>query len=173
MAVRILGADEYGRRIPRLAAILQDAVASGAGVSFMMPLSDAAGPSGRDCALGRRRPDVRFVAEQGDEIAGCVLMQKSWAPNQPHRCDVAKLLVHRDYRRMKFGTALMRALETKARSGLTLITFDAVAHGPVEKFYRGLGFTCIGVIPGYAYSGNNQLDDTAIFYKKLARPPSP
>jgi hypothetical protein len=70
---------------------------------------------------------------------------------------------------MKFGTALMGALEAEARrQGLALITFDAVAHGPVDKFYRGLGFICIGVIPGYAYSGNNQLDDTAIFYKKLA-----
>ncbi len=171
MAVRILEPDEYGRRIDRLAVLLQDAVASGAGVSFMMPLSMADARAfwqglAPSVAAGQT---LVFVVEHEGEIAGCVLMQKSWAPNQPHRCDVAKLLVHRDYRRMKFGTALMRALETEARrQGLKLITFDAVAHGPVEKFYRGLGFTCIGVIPGYAYSGNNQLDDTAIFYKKLA-----
>jgi GNAT superfamily N-acetyltransferase len=171
VAIRILGPDEYGRRIHRLAAILQDAVASGAGVSFMMPLSTAEARAfwqgfAASVAAGQT---LVFIAEHEDEIAGCVLMQKSWAPNQPHRCDVAKLLVHRDYRRMKFGTALMGALEAEARrQGLALITFDAVAHGPVDKFYRGLGFICIGVIPGYAYSGNNQLDDTAIFYKKLA-----
>jgi hypothetical protein len=51
--------------------------------------------------------------------------------------------------------------------GLTLLTFDAVAHGDVERFYRDLGYICVGYYPGYAYSLNGKLDDTALFYKQL------
>ena len=69
---------------------------------------------------------------------------------------------------MGAGKLLMHALVDKARAmGFTLITFDAVAHGPVEAFYRGLGFTCAGYIPGYAFSLGPSSDDTAIFYMKL------
>jgi hypothetical protein len=109
-----------------------------------------------------------LVARDRSQIAGVVILDKAWPPNQPHRCEVAKLLVHRDYRRRGVGTLLMRAVVDKARAmGFTLITFDAVAHGPVEAFYRGLGFTCAGYIPGYAFSLGDEPDDTAIFFMKL------
>jgi GNAT superfamily N-acetyltransferase len=170
MSVRILTAAEFGDATPRLAEILQDAVDDGAGVSFLAPLA-------REDALAFWRglsdavasgQTIVFVAEVAGEIAGCVLLLKAWQPNQPHRCDIAKLLVHRDHRRRKLGTALIHALETEARRlGLKLVTFDAVAGGPADTFYQRLGFTRVGVIPGYAYSGRGQLDGTAIFYKEL------
>jgi ribosomal protein S18 acetylase RimI-like enzyme len=109
-----------------------------------------------------------FVARDGEAIAGCVVLDRAWPPNQPHRGEIAKLIVHRDFRRRGIGAALIAALVARARAmGLTLITFDSVAHGPSEAFYRGQGFTCIGYIPGYAYAPNGELDDTAIFYMKL------
>lgn len=170
MIIRELTIAEYNARVPRLAEILVDAVDSGAGVTFLWPLE-------KDMAEGFWRKTshsvkeggtIQFVAEENGMIAGTVLLQKAWAPNQPHRCEVAKLLVHRDFRRKGLGTLLMQALEDKARElGFTLITFDTVAHGSPEKFYRDLGFTCAGYIPGYAY-GREGLHDTALFYKKLA-----
>jgi acetyltransferase len=170
--IRTLNIVEYEGCIPRLATLLIDAVDAGAGVSFMAPLA-------RDVAEAFWRKQVadigssatlQFVAEEKGVIAGTVLLQKAWAPNQPHRAEVAKLLVHRDFRRKGLGTQLMQALEGKARAlGLKLITFDAVAHGSVEKFYRDLGYTFVGNIPAYAYA-NGKLDDTALFYKDLTRP---
>ena len=170
--IRTLNIVEYEGCIPRLAALLMDAVDAGAGVSFMAPLA-------RDVAEAFWRKQVadigssatvQFVAEEKGVIAGTVLLQKAWAPNQPHRAEVAKLLVHRDFRRKGLGTQLMQALEGKARAlGLKLITFDAVAHGDVEKFYRNLGYTFAGTIPNYAYA-NGKLDDTALFYKDLTQP---
>ena len=170
MIIRELTIIEYESRIPRLGAILIDAVDAGAGVTFLHPLS-------KDVAEAYWRKQVpeigsgqtlQFVAEENDEIAGTVLLQKAWPQNQPHRCEVAKLLVHRDFRRRGLGTLLMKTYEQKARDlGFTLITFDTVAHGPVEEFYRSLGFLCAGHIPDYGY-GRDGLHDTALFYKKLA-----
>ncbi|MFL5259977.1 MAG: GNAT family N-acetyltransferase [Hyphomicrobiales bacterium] len=168
--IRLLTAPELETNVARFSAILCDAVQSGAGVSFLWPL-DEAGASAYWRSLAGAVEGGRlflFAAEIDGTIAGTVQLHKVWPPNQPHRGEIAKLLVHRDYRRLKLGTGLMRAVEAKARElGLTLITFDAVAHGPVEAFYRGLGFTCVGYIPGYAYGGDGKLDDTAIFYKQL------
>jgi GNAT superfamily N-acetyltransferase len=162
--VRVL--KDLNGTVERLAVILQDAVDDGAGVSFLPPLSDADARAFWS-ALDLGATTV-LVAEVEGEVAGCVLMQRAWPPNQPHRVEVAKLLVHRDFRRRQLGTQLMRALERHARDlGFTLITFDAVAHGPVEAFYQELGFVKAGVIPGYAYSGD-VLCDTAIFYKQLS-----
>lgn len=169
MIVRELTIPEYGSSVPRLAEILIDAVDSGAGVTFMHPLA-------RDVAEAfwmKQKADVAsgqttlFVAEENGVIAGTVMLQKAWPPNQPHRCEVAKLLVHRDFRRQGLGTLLMQALEAKAKAlGLTLITFDTVAKSAAETLYRQLGFTCAGYIPGYAYA-RDKLDATALFYKQL------
>ena len=168
--IRTLGASGYDGHVPWLADLLIDAVAGGAGVSFLRPLDGAEAQAywlGIKPAIASGRT-LQFAAQSGGTMAGTVLLQKAWAPNQPHRCEVAKLLVHRDHRRHGIGTLLMNALVEKARaSGFTLITFDAVAHGAAEAFYRGLGFTCAGYIPGYAYSISSEPDDTAIFYMKL------
>jgi GNAT superfamily N-acetyltransferase len=166
MKVRILDRAAFNAAVPRLAEILVDAVDAGAGVSFMWPLERAEAEAfwrGIDPVQNRV-----FAAEEKGAIAGTVMLQPCWQPNQPHRCEVAKLLVHRDFRRQGAATALMAALEAEAREmGRSLVTFDAVAGSPADAFYRGLGFIRAGVIPGYAYSGRGELDGTAIFYKRL------
>jgi GNAT superfamily N-acetyltransferase len=170
MQVDLLGPAEFTAAIPRLGEILADAVAAGAGVSFLLPFSPQNGEAywrGLSDAVAIGDQTI-FVARDSHEISGTVILGRAWAPNQPHRCEVAKLLVHRDYRRRGVGTLLMTALERQARAmGFTLITFDAVAHGLVEAFYRNLGFTCAGYIPGYAFSTGDKPDGTAIFYKQL------
>ena len=168
--VRAYSAAEFESNIPRFAQILMDAVDSGAGVSFVAPLS-------RDMAESFWRGKIKdvasaqifpFVAEVEGVIAGLVLLVRAWAPNQPHHSEVSKLVVHRNFRGRGVATALMNALETKAKSlDQTLLTFDASAHGPVEAFYKGLGYICVGHYPGYARSGLGAIEDTALFYKKL------
>ncbi len=172
MIIRELTVAEYESRVPRLADILVDAVDSGAGVTFLWPLAkDVAEVFWRKTAESvKDGGTTQFVAEENGVIAGTVLLQKVWAANQQHRCEVAKLLVHRDFRRRGIATLLMQALEKKAREmGFTLISFDTVAGSPAEKFYRELGFTFAGNIPDYAYSREG-LCDTALFYKQLTPP---
>ncbi|MBI2717859.1 MAG: GNAT family N-acetyltransferase [Rhizobiales bacterium] len=166
MRVALLSPAEFRAAMPRLGEILADAVVGGAGVSFMLPFSAAEGAAwwaGVDPA----KKQV-FAASQDGQIAGVVILERAWQPNQPHRGEISKLLVHRSFRRKGIGKLLLQAVEREARAqGLTLLNFDTVAGSPAEAFYRSLGFTCAGTIPGYAYSPDGRLDDTAIFYKQL------
>ena len=172
MSSRICIDDElaFEKRIPRLAEILIDAVAGGAGVSFMHPLAKRDAEKFWRGQLDGIKAGMIFpvIAEHEGETVGIVLLIKARTPNQPHRADIAKMLVHSKHRRHGFATHLIRALEDKARAlGLTLLTFDAVAGSGAAKFYECLGFTNVGEIPGYAYSGTGQLDGTSFFYKNL------
>ncbi len=168
--ISIDGADAFEKRIPRLAEILIDAVADGAGVSFMHPLSkvDAENFWHGQLASIKSGQTYPVIAEHDGQTVGIVLLVKAGAQNQPHRADIAKMLVHSDFRRCGFATHLIRALEDKARAlNLKLLTFDAVQGSAAEDFYKRLGFTCVGYYPDYAYSGTGKLDGTALFYKKL------
>lgn len=172
MSARIFidNAAAFDKRISRLAEILIDAVAGGAGVSFMHPLSQADAEAFWRGQLDGIKSGKTFpvIAEHEGETAGIVLLIKAGAQNQPHRADVAKMLVHSDFRRRGLATQLISTLEDKARElGLKLLTFDAVQGSTAEDFYKRLGFTCVGYYPDYAYSGLGQLDGTALFYKKL------
>ena len=170
MKVVVLSEAEFAAAIPRLGEILSDAVNSGAGVSFMLPFTPGDGARYWQNQREAVTKDVKtiFAAMDGSAIAGTVILEKAWAPNQPHRGDIAKMLVHSEYRRKGVGTLLVNALIEKARAmGLTLLTFDTVSGSPAETFYQNLGFTPVGHIPGYAMSPLGKLDDTTIFYMKL------
>jgi len=170
MHVEILNAEQAATSVPRLAEILIDAVASGAGVSFLHPLSqDDAEQFWRDQLPGvvAGKTFILICKDSLRQIMGVVMLHKAWAPNQPHRGDVAKLLVHRDFRRLGVGSALMLEMEKLAQKiGLRMINFDAVAGGAPDRLYRTLGYHVVGTIPGYAFSGqDNKLDDVVFFYK--------
>lgn len=154
-----------------LAALLVDAVESGAAVSFLAPLKAeeaeawwqrnfSASASGVIC----------LVARDPEGIAGAVQLHPAWAPNQPHRADVMKLLVHRRARRRGVGTQLMQALEAEARSaGFRLLTLDSKRDDAGEKLYRRLGWTTVGTIPRYALDPDGVTPhDTVVFYKELS-----
>ncbi len=127
--------------LEQLAALLVDAVDSGASVSFMPPLSlDDAARWWRTTLEEMRPRGLCLVARDEDGIVGTVQLHPAWAPNQPHRADVAKLLVHRRARRRGIGRALMQALETQAAAaGFTLLTLDTCRGDAAERLYRELG----------------------------------
>ena len=172
MHVEILSADDVEKAVPRLADILIDAVASGAGVSFLHPLAREDAEKFWQSQIPGVRAKTTFILvskNNRSEISGTVMLHKAWAPNQKHRGDVAKLLVHRDFRRQGAGSALMLSMEDLAiKLGLQMINFDAVAGGASDQLYRTLGYQVVGTVPGYAYSNmGDTLDDVIFFYKKF------
>ena len=159
-----------------LARLLVDAVESGASVSFLAPLSLAQAEEWWRDTLSHGHPRAAFLVARDDlGIVGTVQFHPAWAPNQPHRAEVAKLIVHRRGRRQGIGRALMVALEARARSGgFTLLTLDAQRGGVAEKLYRQMGWTYVGIIPGYALNADGGgPSDTVIFYKDLHRAGEP
>jgi len=168
-----LPADE--RDVRELAQLLVDAVDAGAAVSFLAPLSLERAEAWWRAALASSPPPLVLVARQGREIVGTVQLRPAWAPNQPHRGDVAKLIVHRKCRRSGLGERLMRALdELAAGAGLTLLTLDAKAGGDGERLYRRRGWTCAGTIPDYALDTDGKtLHATVVFWKRASASAGP
>jgi len=171
VTVRRLGADEAAAKVEALADVLIDCVEGGASVSFMLPLP-------REKALAFRRGVVEgvargervlLVAEDGSaRIVGTVQMIMSLPDNQPHRGDVAKMLVHRDVRRQGVAGRLMAALDDAARDeGKTVLVLDTVTGGDAERVYERAGWQRVGSVPKYALMPEGGFCATTFFYKHL------
>jgi ribosomal protein S18 acetylase RimI-like enzyme len=117
------------------------------------------------------RDDTRLllVARQGNRIAGSVQLDSDTPPNQPHRAEVRKLLVHPDFRRHGLARALMAEVERLAgRLGRSLITLDTRTGDKAEPLYASLGYKTAGIIPGYCLNPfEDRLDSTTVMYKAL------
>lgn len=157
-------------QVRQLADVLIDCVEGGASVSFMLPLSRKSALAfwqrvARDVTMGAR---ALLVAEDAHGICGTVQLVFDLPENQPHRGDLAKMLVHHRVRRQGLGEALMRAAEDAAReSGKTLLVLDAVTGGDAERLYERLGWQRVGVIPDYALMPDGAPCDTTVFYRDL------
>jgi ribosomal protein S18 acetylase RimI-like enzyme len=151
-----------------LAEVLLDAVESGAAVSFLALTRDQAEDWWRKLLSRPAAGAIVLVARDADGVVGTVQLHPSWAPNQPHRADVMKLMVHRRGRRLGLGRQLMLALEREARSaGFRLLTLDSKRGDAGEALYRALGWTVVGTIPRYALDPDGTPHDTVVFYKEL------
>lgn len=171
MSVRIepLSRDPLDSDIRDLARLLLDAIDSGAGVSFMPGLTEAAATEWWHSTIAAM-PDraAVLVARDAEGIVGSVLLQPAWAPNQPHRADVAKLIVHRQARHRGIARQLMQALEDAAAArGFTLLLLDTCEGSAAERLYTSMQWTRAGVVPGFALNPDGSLCDTVFFYKQL------
>ena len=170
--VRRLEAAEATRRVPELAEVLIDCVEGGASVSFMAPMTaEKAGDFWRGVADGVAAGDrILLVAEDGESgrIVGTVQVVFAWPENQPHRADVAKMLVMRSARRGGLGARLMRAAEEAARAaGRILLVLDTVTGSDAERLYERLGWVRVGVVPDYALWPDGRKCATTFFYRML------
>ena len=153
-----------------LADVLVDCVEGGASVSFMQPMTrDKSLAFWRKVADGvARRERVLLVAEDADGIVGTVQVVLAQPENQPHRADVAKMLVHRRARRRGAGAALMRAAEAEAlREGKTLLVLDT-GDDTAARLYARMGWRPAGTIPRYALKPEGGVCATTFFYRSLA-----
>src|SRR5712692_3728436 len=95
-----------------LAALMLDAIDSGASVGFLASCDrDRAERWWHDTITTADDRWIFLVARDPQGILGTVQLRPAWAPNQQHRGEIAKLLVHRRARRQRVGTALMEAIE--------------------------------------------------------------
>jgi GNAT superfamily N-acetyltransferase len=168
--IRRLDATEARTQLDGLAQVLVDCVAGGASVSYMAPLSheqarDAFETVAAEVEQGRR---LLLAAFADGDLVGTVQVILALPPNQPHRGEIAKLLVHRSARGRGIAQRLMEQAESEARAaGKTLLVLDAVTGGDAARLYARLGWTKVGVIPDYALYPDGRPCDTTIFFKEL------
>jgi GNAT superfamily N-acetyltransferase len=157
-------------QVEELADILIDCVEGGASVSFMLPLSRE-----RAVAFWRRVAEgvaaghrALIVAEDARGLCGTVQLVFDLPENQPHRADLAKMLVRRRSRRQGLGAALMRAAEAAARDcGKTLLVLDTVTGSDAARLYERLGWVRVGDIPDYALFPQGGFCGTTVYYREL------
>lgn len=168
--VRCLAASDVREQLDALARVLHDCVAGGASVSYLEPFTHedarrAFAAWAQDVAAGTRLVLAAYV---DGELVGTVQVVHAWAPNQPHRADVAKLLVHRSARGRGVARRLMARAEEEARAeGKTLLVLDTVTGDPADHLYRRMGWVAVGVIPGFALYPDGRPCDTTVFWKAL------
>ena len=175
VAVRRICAPEAVARADALAQalseVLIDCVEGGASVSFMWPLPRAKALAfWRDVLNGVVRGQrVLIVAGNGDDrIVGTVQLVISQPDNQPHRADVAKMLVHRSVRRRGIAQQLLAAVDAAARQeGKSVLVLDTVTGGDAERLYQRAGWQRVGVVPKYALMPTGEFCVTTFFYKQL------
>jgi GNAT superfamily N-acetyltransferase len=168
--IRRLTPSEAREAATALAAVLADCVWGGASVSFMADLTLAEAEvfwrEQADAGDGR----AILAAEDDQGIFGVVQVIPAWPPNQPHRADISKLLVHRRGRRRGAAEALMRAAEDAAKDmGRPLMTLDTVTGGAADHLYGKLGWTRVGVIPDFALMPDGAPTAATVFYKALGQ----
>jgi ribosomal protein S18 acetylase RimI-like enzyme len=154
-----------------LAQVLADCVAGGASVSYMSPFShdDACAVFEQVAHDVEERRRVLLAAFSDGEVVGTVQVVLAVPPNQAHRGDIAKLLVHRRARRRGIARRLMHAAEAEALAeGKSLLVLDTVTGDAAERLYEQLGWTKVGTIPGYALYPDGRPCATTIFWKALA-----
>ncbi|WP_205926988.1 GNAT family N-acetyltransferase [Rhizobium sp. P32RR-XVIII] len=169
--IRFLDAQQARAAIPDLCEILADCVEGGASVGFMQPYTAAdAEPYWRSVAEAvEAGVNLLAVAEVDGRIVGTVQVGFASMPNQPHRGDLKKLLVHRSARGKGLARLLMEAIEREAaRHGKHLLVLDTATGSDAEAIYPRLGWEKAGVIPDYAMWPEGGYCATTLFYKRTA-----
>jgi GNAT superfamily N-acetyltransferase len=168
--VVVLSAAEAEGALAGLADLLSDCVAGGASLGYMSGITrrEAEGFWRTTIIDVGRSGTILFAARSDSGVVGCVLLQPISKPNQPHRADVAKLLVISHARRLGVASRLMERLEEHAlRTGRWLLTLDTATGSEAEHFYRQRGYQRAGVIPGYCLMPDGRLSGTTFYYKQL------
>ena len=152
-----------------LAVLLVEAVESGAAVSFLPPLEATWVEHWWQRTLAESPSRAIFLAARDDDgIVGTVQVQPAWAPNQPHRGEIVKLLVHSRAQRTGLGARLMTAIEAEAgAAGYRVLTLDTKRGDPAERLYRRLGWNELGTIPRYAMNPDGTPHDAVFFWKEI------
>ena len=170
--ITAFGRDDAAANIETLGDMMHACVHAGASIGYILPYSHDDG-----VAFWRRKVMPRLdggnllllVARDGERIAGAVQLDYDTPPNQPHRAEVRKLMVHPDFRRRGLARRLMLRVEEEALAlGRHLLTLDTRTGDHAEPLYTSIGYRTSGVIPGYCLDPlRQQFDATTIMYKPI------
>jgi GNAT superfamily N-acetyltransferase len=153
-----------------LAAVLHDCVEGGASVGYMAPFSQEDALTAFEGFVSELEEGRRLIvaAFEDGRVLGTAQVVLALMPNQPHRGEVTKVLVHRRARRRGVARLLMERAEDEARAeGKTLLVLDAVTGGAAERLYERMGWNRVGVIPNFALYPDGRPCSTTFFWKPL------
>lgn len=147
-------------------------VRGGASVGFMQDINKERAFEFWNEVLAKvqQKKIVLLIAKDtlSDKIIGTVQLQIDLPQNQPHRADVAKMLVHSSFRRLGIAESLLQHLELIAcKMKKSLLVLDTVTNSPAHALYLKCGWKVVGDIPNYALFPDGTPCSTTYFYKNL------
>jgi GNAT superfamily N-acetyltransferase len=170
-AIEELDQRTFASAIPDLATLLVDAVERGASVGFVLPFTHADAAAwwrSQSADVETGQAIVLLLRDEGGAAVGTAQLRLARLPNQRHRADVAKVLVHSSARRKGFGAALMSMIEDAARRrGRMLLVLDTISGSDAALMYERLGWRRAGEIPRYAAMPDGSLAPTTYYFKVL------
>jgi GNAT superfamily N-acetyltransferase len=171
MHVRTLDPATDAAQLPGLAAMMVEAVAGGASIGFMAGFSQADSLAWwHDRLAAAARGEVQIqVAVDDAGVAGTVSLVPAAMPNQPHRADIAKMMVAMRARGTGVGAALLAAVEALALAqGRTTLVLDTISGSAAARLYERAGWEKVGDIPAYALMPDGAMAATTVYTKRLA-----
>ena len=174
--IRRLEGVDARKHLDGLAAVLRDCVEGGASVSYMAPFSEDDAREAFDGFVSDAERGRRVILAAFDDgvLVGTVQVVLALPPNQPHRGEIAKLLVHRSARRRGIARQLMERAEEEAHAkGKSLLVLDTVTGDPAERLYEEMGWNRVGVVPGFALYPDGRPCATTYFWKAVGGPSRP
>lgn len=152
--------------LDQFSELLIRVVGDGASVGFLPPLSKGEAVNYWNGVI---EPGViLWAAVQNETIVGTIQLHLAQKQNAHHRAEIAKLMVHPQYRRKGIAQLLMQAAEDQARvEERSLLILDTRAGDPSNHLYLSFGYTEAGRIPNFAQSSDGTLHETVFYYKKM------
>ncbi len=155
-----------------LTSLLTACVRGGAALGFLNTLTDADARDFWTGSLAQHAKGQRtvLVAVDGTTIVGTITVLLAFPANQPHRGEIAKLMVSPDRQGTGLGQLLLDAGERHAwSSGKTLLVLDTEAGSPAEGFYARHGWTKTGEIPDFALTAAGRIHPVSVYWKRSPR----
>ena len=155
-----------------LTSLLTVCVRAGAALGFLDTLTDADAREFWSASLDQHATGQRtvLVAVDGAAIVGTITVLLAFPANQPHRGEIAKLMVSPDRQGTGLGQLLLDAGERHAwAQGKTLLVLDTEAGSPAEGFYARHGWTKTGEIPDFALTAAGRIHPVSLYWKRSPR----
>ena len=171
--VRTLGPAAAASAARRLGDILAACVNAGASVSFIPPITPAAARA-YFAGVAARTDCILLAAWSHGVLAGTVRVDPAPQQNQPHRADIAKMLVHPDARRAGLGTALLAGAEAAALAvGRTLLVLDTEQGSAGRSPVSSPGLDRGGRHPGLQPGRRRRRTGDRVVLQEASLPPRP
>ena len=172
IAIAAFSSDDITNRLQELGALMHACVHAGASIGYVLPFTAEHSEAFWSTKVLPGVADgtrMLLVAVRDESIVGSVQLDYDTPPNQPHRAEVRKLIVHPGFRRQGIARALMAEVERRASElKRSLLTLDTRTGDSAEPLYASIGYKTVGVIPGYCLDpANTRLDSTTVMYKAL------
>lgn len=173
MRIVDLDAEAVEVHLDELAQLLLDAHASNMALGLASPLTREHARDVYRRTASRLAPGERILlgALDGDTLVGAVHLARADAENGRHRAEIQRLVVSAERRGAGVGRMLMDAAIERARElGLGLLWLMTHEGTTADEVYRRLGWTRLGVIPGYSTLPDGSFTGNAYYYLQLEVP---